>query len=223
MPHYFELFAALLQLASHMMSFNAPTRVLAFLLVGGVLLGAPLPILGSHPAPPDSPATRTIVDFLRREIRSDDLARREHALMDVIPLVNCRTFCTVRLLSADKTVHVQNDPTIGSMLDLSGLAPDLLWVYRTGPSDGLRLLALSGLLHLRNETGLDTLIPLSVRMSARVQQATYRGLAAVFLEQYPALHDQVTSTRTLSMADILRARAQRPASSSAGPSPIPGH
>lgn len=186
------------------------TRLHRFLLlfVGSVLLVS-VPAAAFPTAPPYPTVPRTIVDFLRGEIQSSDPARREHAIMDVIALVNCRTYCTVRLLSAAKTVHVQNDERVGSMLDLSGLAPDLLWTYRTGPSDELRLLAMAALLHLRNEPTLDTLLHLSEHMSARVRRATHRGIAAVFIEQYPALLEQVRRTHTLSLTDIRRARSQR--------------
>ena len=204
------------------MTFFTPPLLL--LLVGSMLLSAPTLPSAPDLVPSDANAARTIVDFLREEIRSDDLTRREYALMDVIPLVNCRTFCTVHLLSAGKTVHVQNDPVIGSMLDLSGLAPDLAWAYQTGPSDNLRLLALSGLLHLGNEPILESLISLSAEMSARVRQTTHRGLAAVLLERYPALDEQVARTRTLSLIDIERARTQQQkASSSSRRSSGPGN
>jgi hypothetical protein len=109
------------------------------------------------------------------------------------------------------------------MLDLRGLAPDLLWVYRTGPSDALRLLALSGLLHLRTESSLDDLVQLSVQMSARVQEATYRGLAAVFLDQYPVLHEVAARSHTLSMADIRRARARSTAAPSTSDAAAPAN
>ena len=176
-----------------------------------------LPLLGaaSVPSAPASAAAlvpptpgRTLVDYLRGEIRSDDPARREHALMDVVTLVNCRDYCVLELMSfPGKTLRIHNDADFGSVIDVSALAPDLVWAYQVGPTDGLRLLALAGLLYIGDEARLEHLLTASMLVSSPyVRRTTHRYITDFFVARYPMLEKQVRRTRVLSRAHIRAAR-----------------
>jgi len=184
-----------------------------------------LPLLGAATAPsapasatalvPPTPG-RTLVDYLRGEIRSDDPTRREHALMDVVTLVNCRDYCVLQLMSfPGKTLRIHNDADFGSVIDVSALAPDLVWVYRVGPTDGLRLLALAGLLYIGDEASLEHLLTASMLVSSPyVRRTTHRYITDFFVARYPVLERQARRTRVLSRAHI---RAARQATAPSGP------
>jgi len=155
----------------------------------------------------DQTSKRTLVDYLRGEIRSDDLERREHALMDVVKLVNCQSYCVIPFKSfPGKTLRIHNDSDFGSVIDVSALIPDLIWVYQTGPTDGLRLLALAGLLYLGDETSLKRVLSASWAAPPSVRRATHRHVADFFLLRYPVLEKRIRDTWVLSWADIRAAR-----------------
>jgi hypothetical protein len=178
-----------------------------------------LPLLGaaaarSAPASaaalvPPTPG-RTLVDYLRGEIRSDDPTRREHALMDVVTLVNCRDYCVLQLMSfPGKTLRIHNDADFGSVIDVSALAPDLVWAYQVGPTEGLRLLSLAGLLYIGDETSLEHLLTASMLVSSpHVRRTTHRYITDFFVARYPTLRKQVMNTGTLSRAAIHAARRE---------------
>jgi hypothetical protein len=197
------------------------TRLCTFVLV---LTYSGLPFLGSASTctPAASPASLalpssayTLVDHLRGEIRSDDPTRREYALMDVVTLVNCRSYCVIRLQSfPGKTLRIHNDDDFGSVIDVSALTPDLVWAYRAGPTDGLRLLALAGLLYLGDEDSLERVLGASSGVSLSVRRATHRHIIDFFVARYPVLEKQVRRTRRLSRAHI---RAARQATAPSGP------
>jgi hypothetical protein len=168
---------------------------------------------GAAASPPLSPSLEasgegpTLVDYLRGEIRSDDPDRREHALMDVVTLATCAAACVIRLESfPGKTLRIHNDSDFGSVIDVSALSPDLIWAYRVGPTDGLRLLALAGLLYIGDEASLERVLTESWAVPPAVRRTTHRRVADFFVDRYPSLEKQVRRTQTLSWTDIHTAR-----------------
>jgi hypothetical protein len=130
-------------------------------------------------------------------------------MMDVIVLANCPLACTVRLLSfPTKVIHVYSDPDFGSVIDVSALVPDLVWVYRTGSTDGMRLLALAALLHIGDEASLEDLLFGPADVSPRVAVDSRKHIISFFLGLYPDLKEGVTRTGRLSQRDLHLARTQ---------------
>jgi hypothetical protein len=150
----------------------------------------------------------TLISHLRSELQQSDPARRDHALVDVISLANCPASCTVALQSTDrKKVTIANETEKGAVMDLSTLTPALIDVYRDGPADGHRLLALSALLKIGNEQAIDRLVDESALQSESVAHSTHRGLAAFYLAKYPELEAKTMQRGRLSLEDVQRARA----------------
>lgn len=206
-------FAPSLCPSSTMIPLRSHTRPLLLFGAAIVITALWLPSPGTAVASPlrtvpDAPTNGlTLVDYLRSEIRSDDPERREHAMMDVVTLVNCESYCVIHLKSfPGKTLRIHNDSDFGSVIDVSALIPDLIWAYQTGPTDGLRLLALAGLLYLGDETSLKRILSASWAAPPSVRRSTHRHLADFFLLRYPVLEKQIRDTWVLSWADIRAAR-----------------
>lgn len=143
---------------------------------------------------------------------SKDAMRQGNALMDVISLANCTSTCTVLLQSnQNKQVRIENDSDSGSIVDLQALSPDLLKLYRRGPTDGNRLLALSALINVGNETAIETVVGdgSSTRygQSSKVDDATQRSLVGFYLARYPELRD--LRGTTFSLDDVRQVKATR--------------
>jgi len=185
-------------------------RALLLLVVAGSLLGTTLLAAPLSPTP-DSPS---LIKHLRAEIGSRDAMRLENALMDVVMLSLCETSCTVNFRSIpDKMLRVENESGVGTAMDLDALVPDLLTAYRSGPSDGHRLLALSALINIGNATALEQLVDESSDRSSpqskRVNRATQRSLAAFYLEKYPELTERTARNMSFSLDDVRRAETIR--------------
>jgi hypothetical protein len=188
------------------------SRPLFLFALAGFLLGAPLVAapLSDWPSP-DPPS---IIKHLRAEISSKDAARQQNALIDVIVLSRCEASCTVNFLSIpDKMLRVENESGAGTAIDLEALVPALMRAYRTGPADGHRLLALSALINVGNETAFEQLAAessdRSSQQSNRVNNATQRSLAAFYLEKYPELTKKMGRSQTFSIEDVRRAEGVR--------------
>ena len=150
----------------------------------------------------------TLSEHLRAELRSKDATRKEHALIDIVALSQCSDACTVQLSSLPmKTIRIDNDRGVGSLIDLTALTPDLTRIYRMGPTDEFRILTLSALLNIGHEKSLDVLITDVDSVSPRVQKITHGGLSTFFLTKYPELNGRVSRSGTLSLDDIQIARA----------------
>lgn len=191
-----------------------PTYVLGALLLGALVL---LPQSAAATAPTQAETTvlspsdpPTLIKHLRTELNARDARRQEKALIDVIALAGCTDTCTVSLVSAgEKMLRMQNETGTGSAVDLDALIPDLIEAYRSGPADGNRLLALSALINVGNETALERLIDEKEQQDTRVQKATDRSLAAFYFEKYPELTEGSLRRRSLSIEDVQRAKALR--------------
>jgi hypothetical protein len=189
-----------------------PRIALTALLLSGLCLLPPASATSFSPpqttllhAPVDPP---TLIKHLRTELRSGDAVRQERALIDVIVLAGCPDTCTVSLLSADeRSLRMYNDTGTGAVVDFDALIPDLLASYRSGPADGHRLLALSALINVGNETALERLIEEKEQQKSRVRKATDRSLAGFYLEKYPELTDRSLRRRSLSIEDVQQAAA----------------
>lgn len=149
----------------------------------------------------------TLIDHLRNEIRSKDLTRRANGLIDLIALTKCPASCGVQFRSIPgRTLSVNNDAGVGTAIDLTALVPDLLRVYRAGPRDGHRLLALTALLNIGDEPGIESLVERPPRVSVQVATVTKKRIAAFYLERYPELLDRAVRTGTFSTEDVRMAR-----------------
>jgi hypothetical protein len=152
----------------------------------------------------------SLVQHLRSDLKSDDAAQREHALVDIIALASCTDVCTVNFRSiSEKKLSIDNKTGTGHVVELNALVPDLLKTYRSGPADGHRLLALSALINIGNEEALEQLVDEGGRQSKAITKATQRSLAAFYLEKYPELAERTTKTKRLSLDDVRRAKAVR--------------
>lgn len=175
---------------------------LALSLAGLLTVG---PLFAQSSAPPP-----TLIKHLRTELNSKDGAHREQALVDVIALANCPASCVVALQSrTDRTLRIENETGTGSVVDLDALVPDLLRVYRQGPADGLRLLALTALIDIGNDAGLEQLIGEKDAQNARVQKFTNSRLAAFYVAKYPEIMEKTMRQRGLSLEDVQRAEGLR--------------
>jgi len=135
--------------------------------------------------------------------------RREQALMDVNAIASCTDSCIVRLRSLpDSTIHLHGDSA--SMPDVSALIPDLIWAYHTGPSNGISLMALAGLLYIGNEASLESLLFEGRPRSPRVRHATRRHILNFFARRYPALREKAANVGVLSRVDFRAARGGAP-------------
>lgn len=177
---------------------------IAGLLGGGILLFA---TPSSAPVADDPP---TLIKHLRTELKSKDALRRDHALVDIVALGRCSASCSVPLASVQgKTISIQNQTELGTVIDLDALVPDLITVYRSGPADGHRLLALSALINIGNQKALETLADEAPSQSQDVRRATNRTLASFYLEKYPELMKRAERTKTLTIQDVQRAERIR--------------
>ena len=190
---------------------NPTTRFWTRLLPTLVLAGS-LSVMGSlsHAAllPKDeAPLVQTdptIIDHLRTEIRDRDPARRENALVDVIAMATCQAPCTVQLTSLPgESVRINDTENA-----LVGLGPDLFQVYRSGPTDQHRLLALSALMSVGDEGRINRLIEKPVPVSFELERKTQRHIAAFYLDRYPELQRRAERTGTISIDDVKGARAR---------------
>ena len=182
-------------------------RGAVLLLTGLFLVGLPeasaLPAAG-----PEGPPSLT--DHLRTELRSTDAERQDRALSDVVALASCTDRCTVSLQSAeDRALRVENEADVGRAFNLEALVPDLLRVYRDGPTRGHRLLALSALVNIGDTQALETVVEAKTEQPPSVEAATNRTLAAYYLEQYPELAESTLQAGRLSIEDVRRAQAAR--------------
>lgn len=129
--------------------------------------------------------------------------RREHALMDVNTIASCKPPCRVQLHSHhDKTIRVRADSISGGEPDVSALIPDLIWAYHTGPSDGISLLALAGLVYIGNEASLEFLLFEGRALSPRVRRTTRNMIVNFFDRRYSVLREKAMSVGVLSRTDI---------------------
>lgn len=179
-------------------------RTLTILLLGIGLLVIPAQTTRAQDAP------LSLIQNLRNDLRSSDAAQRENALVDVIGLATCGDTCILKFRSIDeKKLTIANETGTGHVVELSALIPDLLKAYNDGPDDGHRLLALSALINIGDETALHQLIEDGARQSEAMNRATQRSLAAFYLEKYPELVEQTMKTKRLSMDDVQRAKSVR--------------
>jgi hypothetical protein len=176
-------------------------------LAGLLLLGLPsASALGS--VGPDAPPSLT--DHLRTELRSEDPERQNRALTDIVALAGCADTCVVALQSdGDNTIRIENESDVGHPIDLASLTPNVLSVYRDGPTPGHRLLALSALLKIGDEQALERVVDLKDEQPTRVEAATNRSLAAYYLDRYPELTTPTFQADQLSIEDVRRAQAAR--------------
>ena len=188
--------------------FSPQTALL--LALAGSLLGVPLTAAAPLGGPAQDPPT--LINHFRTEMSSKDALRQENALMDVISLANCTSTCTVPLQSKqNKQVRIENDTGSGSIVDLQALTPDLLKLYRRGPTDGLRLMALSALINVGNEKAIDTVVAdassTRYRQSSKVNGSTQKSLVGFYLARYPELRD--LRGPTFSLEDVRQVKATR--------------
>lgn len=185
--------------------------LLGLLLAAGVSLTS-IPAFATGPFdsfPTHVQNASTIVEHLRAEIRSKDLRRSERALVDIVALSNCSASCQIQFQSLpDRMIRIDNETGAGAAMDLSALVPDLLRTYRSGPSDGHRLLALSALLAIGHEPSLESLTENPTVVSDRVARATRNGLVAFYLARYPELMERALRTGTVFLDDVRIARAR---------------
>lgn len=152
----------------------------------------------------------SLIERLRSELRSEDSTQRQRALVDVIALAGCAETCTVSLQSIEeKKLSITNETGTGAVVELNNLVPDLLEVYRSGPADGHRLLALSALINIGNPQALEKLVEEGRSQSEKTKRATHRSLAAFYLEKYPELMERTFKTKNLSIEDVRRAETLR--------------
>lgn len=155
----------------------------------------------------------TLIKHLRAELSSKDAMRQESALIDVITLAACPSTCTVFLYSnQNKRLQINNDTDSGSIVDLEALSPDLLKLYRRAPTDGIRLMALSALVNIGNETAIDAVVRSSARyrQSQRVNSSTQKSLVAFYLGRYPELNERpLQRTNTFSLDDVRDVKVTR--------------
>jgi len=182
------------------------------LALAGSLLGATL--VAAAPMGEATQDPPTLIKHLRTEMNSKNAMRQESALMDVISLANCTSTCIVDLHSIqNKQIRIENDTDAGSIVDLEALAPDLLNLYRRGPTDGHRLLALSALITIGNETAIEALVQdgssTRHRQSQRVASRTQKSLTSFYLARYPELTERALRTNIFSLDDVQKVKATR--------------
>ena len=185
-----------------------PNTLLKMSIAGVLMLGIVLAPPSVSAAIDEDPPT--LIKNLRTELNSKDLMRRDLALVDIVVLGRCPASCTVSLASGQgKQIRFENDSDVGTVIDLDALIPDLMKVYRSGPADGHRLMALAALVNIGNHEALTQLVEESPLQSADVKRATNRTLAAFYLEQYPELMERTLRTKTLTIEDVDRAEQVR--------------
>ncbi len=182
------------------------SRILFLLAFTAGLLAVPLAAAPLSVAP-DPPS---LIKHLRAELSSKDATRQQDALMDIIMLNRCEATCTVSFRSIpDKMLRVENETGAGTAMDLNALVPDLMKTYRSGASNGHRLMALSALINIGNARALEQLATESSdrysEQSTRVNKATQRSLAAFYLQKYPELTEKMGRSKTFSIEDVRRA------------------
>jgi hypothetical protein len=177
------------------------------------VLGLTLSLLGLLSAEPllaQSSGPPSLLKHLRGEIESRHPDRQAGALVDVIALANCPATCVVSLKSlSGKSVRIENETGVGRLVDLDALVPALVTAYRTGGSDGHRLLALSALLHVGNETGIERLVAEKEGQNERVRKMTDRQLTSFYLAKYPELRERTLRMKGFSLDDVYRAERLR--------------
>jgi hypothetical protein len=179
----------------------------AVVLMALLLVGVPDASALSSTGPEGPPS---LTDHLRTELRSTDADRQDRALSDVVALASCTNRCTVSLQSAeDRTLRVENEADVGRAFNLEALVPDLLTVYRDGPTRGHRLLALSALVNIGDAQALEMVVEAKTEQPPSVEAATNRTLAAYYLEEYPELAESTLQAGRLSIEDVRRAQAAR--------------
>ncbi len=186
--------------------------LLPVLLLTGSLTLAPTTIHAASTGPvQDLTITPpTLAEYLRAGLRSNDAVRRENALIDAVALSNCSASCRVQFRSIPgKTLRIDNDLGFGTASDLNSLTPDLVTVYRSGPTDGHRLLALSALINIGNERALERLLDASIAVSPRVHRVTQKSLTSFYLAKYPDLTQRTLRRGTFSLDDVERARLRQ--------------
>ena len=181
------------------------TRLLPALLLTGSLTLAGSPAPAAPPTQDQASFVRVdpvLLEHLQTEIRDRDPDRRERALVDVVALAACQSACTVQMKSlSGETVRIGDG-------DLTGLGPALLRVYRAGPTDEHRLLALSALMNVGDEASIDALIGKPVPVSFELARTTQRYITAFYLDRYPELQNRARRTGTFSLDDVKIARAR---------------
>jgi len=186
---------------------NRPALWAVAALAGLLLVGLPGSSALGSPGPDVPP---NLTDHLREELRSEDPERQDQALADIVALASCQNTCVVALQSdGDNTIRIENESSVGHPIDLASLTPDVLSVYRDGPTPGHRLLALSALLNVGDEQVLEQVIELKDDQSNRVERATNRALAGYYLDRYPELSEPAFRAERLSIEDVRRAQAAR--------------
>ena len=183
---------------------SSVSRLLTVLILAAGLVAAPGQTATAQDAPP------SLIQHLRSNLQSNNATERENALVDVIALASCSDVCTVNFRSIEeKKLTISDETGTGGVVELNALVPDLLAAYRSGPADGHRLLALSALINIGNETALERLIEEGAFQSKQTNRATQKSLAAFYLEKYPELAERTMKTKRLSMDDVRRAKALR--------------
>ncbi|MFB6248742.1 MAG: hypothetical protein ABEL97_09250 [Salinibacter sp.] len=186
---------------------NRLVRGAVVALVGLLLVGLPG---GSALGSPGPDAPPSLTDHLRRELHSEDPKRQSRALTDIVALAGCEDTCVVALQSdGDNTIRIENKSSVDHPIDLASLTPDVLSVYRNGPTSGHRLLALSALLKIGDRQTLERVVDLKADQPDRVETATNRALAAYYLERYPGLSEPTLRSEQLSIEEVRQARAAR--------------
>lgn len=185
---------------------SMPRVLTGILLIGGILA---LPS-STTVAAPLSEGPPTLLQHLRSELKSQDAERQSNALVDVITLAYCSGTCDVNLQSVQKQkIRIENETGKGSVFDLTGLAPDVLDVYQRGPTDELRLMAVTALMKIGDENTIDDLARMGPSTSSRVNRVAQLSLAAFYTAAYPELAARAIETRHLSLEDVEHARTIR--------------
>jgi hypothetical protein len=182
---------------------------LALLLAAILLPRLPATATPIH-AHPEAPPPPSLVDHLRTELQSKEAERRQNALADVTMLTACPASCTVALHSLPgQSLRIENETTLGSVIDMSALLPNLQHIYRRDRSDELRLQALTALFQIGNEKSIETLVTVPAQSSDRVAKQTQRGLVAFYLDRYPELTEKALRRGTFSLDDVRTARLRQ--------------
>lgn len=185
---------------------SVPRFVTGLLLIGGMMAlpsyGTVVSSLGDTPP--------TLLQHIRNELNSEDAERLSNALVDVITLAYCEGTCDVNLQSVqNQKIRIENETGVGSVVDLTGLAPAVLEVYRTGPSDELRIMAVTALMKIGDENTIDSLVEMGPATSSRVNRVAQMSLATFYMAVYPELAARSIQTKRLSLDDVNHARTIR--------------
>ena len=170
-------------------SYFVPAFFSLLLLALGALSGGPVQRAEAQPTP-------TLTEELETALQSRSWLQRYLALLDVSSIANCPGECTFALYTfedreftflRDTEMGTGTDMSTGEVVDLAALSPELVSNYRLGPDDRSRMLALSALLGIGDETGLNVLLEDAPSQSETVNRTTQKSITAFYLDRYPEL------------------------------------